>query len=78
MKQVKIDENVYLILEKLCQEPSFIQEGKCDLEKSDRLVLARFFTKKSGARYLREKRVENYYREKRIQEEYIKGMFDED
>ena len=46
MKQVKIDENVYLILEKLCQEPSFIQEGKCDLEKSDRLVLARFFTKK--------------------------------
>lgn len=78
MKQVKIDENVYLILEKLCQEPSFIQEGKCDLEKSDRLVLARFFTQKSGARFRREQRVDEYYRQKRIDEMTLKMMFDEE
>ena len=78
MKQVKIDENVYLILEKLCQDTEFIQEGKCNLEKPKRLVLARFFTKKSVARYDREKRVEDYYRKKRIDEMTIKGMFDEE
>lgn len=67
MKQVKIDEEVYLILEKVCTGENFVKENPLKLNKEDLQKVAHFFLTKWNARYQREQRVDEYYRNKRLE-----------
>jgi len=59
MTEVKIKEDIYLILEKYFTED-------ISLSENDILKCKRFFSEKRYKRFLREDHPENYYRNKRL------------
>ncbi len=59
MKQVQIDENVYLILEKYFTEKEILSE-------EENLICKKFFSEKRYKRFLREQHVDDWKRDARL------------
>lgn len=76
MKQVKIDENIYILLEKYFLSEKFFNSK--DLSDDEKLEISKFFLSKKNAREARENRVQDYYKTKELEAFYNKNFVEKE